>query len=219
MAEETRENAPPDHVLPFGRHVSDSKWNEIWAEVLQPKHSQFVFLNPNFARTYYVPTSPFRYEYDDLVEYNYVNNEMLASMKNGRYESIMQRQIRSESSFVSIHVCSPVQLLNKLCLKCSHLMRISLHFYYLDEDFVAFLVGHLPKVVCINLENCIGLSTKACANLGYLNSLAHLNLSGCDVTEESMSKVLDNYCQLESLNISNNCALAGKFVVYYLNAF
>ena len=217
MSDETNDetNETRDYELVNCRHVPHSKWDEVWNEKIEPKLpllTGIVFLNPNFARCYYVPTSAFRCDYEDLVEYaSPLNNDVYVSMKNGRYDSVMQCLVRNDSSYVSMHVCSAALLLDKFCSRCSYLVRLSFHYYYLDENFIVYIAHNFKNVISINLENSIGISAKFCTYLSYLYSLGHLNLSGCDIDEECMNNLLTNCDQLESLNVSNNCAITGPF--------
>lgn len=209
---------PTYEVTPC-RHVSEASWDSAWDDFVEPKHSNLtgiVFLNPCFARTCYVPVSAFRCGYEDLVEYDTVDNEILVLMKSGRYEHWMRSTIRPDSCFVSMHVCSAALLLQKLCSRCPSLTRLSVHYFYLDDNFVAYAVHKLPNLVSINLENSIGLSLQGYANLGHLEQLAHLNLSGCDLSEQGLAKILDNCRHLESLNVSNNCRITGTYCNNFL---
>lgn len=216
------EDGLPSYVVTPCKHVSDAKWQEVWNQMVEPKYSTMtgiVFLNPCFARTYYVPVTPFRCGYDGLVEFDVFDNDLLALMKKGRYEQWMRSMIRSDSCFVPLHVCSPAVLIQQLCTKSPYLTRISFHYYYLDDNLVAYVVRRLPNLVSINLENSIGLSVHAYANLGLLYRLAHLNLSGCDISENGLVKIIDKCSHLETLDVSSNCRITGmqlKLVVLFL---
>lgn len=211
QTKEQLSQSQPTYVITQCKHVPDTKWVEI-EEQIEAKKSNLtgiVFLNPNFARTYYVPTNSFRCNYEDYTEYSNISSELLTLMKNGRYDNWMQAMIRIDSFFVSIHVCSAVLLLDKISSRCPNQTRISFHYYYLDDNLISYLVRCMPNVVSINLQNSIGLSPKAYGCFGMLPRLAHLNLSGTDLSENNLYKLLDGCHHLESLNISNNCAITG----------
>src|SRR5699024_4847258 len=110
-------NGAPTYMVTPCRHVSESKWADLWSDVVEPKHSTLtglVFINPCFARTYYVPTSDFQCGYDHWEEYGSVDNEMLVQMKGGRYEQWMHSMIRADSCFVPLHVCCAALLLERI---------------------------------------------------------------------------------------------------------
>lgn len=201
------------YLLTPCRHVPENKWEEVWTEAVEPRFGRLtgiVFLNPNFARTCYVPQSAFRCDYDDQVEFGLVGNELLAAMKTGRYEQLMGSIIRPDAAFVQLHVCQAALLLDRLAARCPGLVRLSAHYFYLDDGFIVYAVRHLPHLVALNLENCVGLSRAAYGNLGLLPKLAHLNLAGCDISESGLAKILERCEKLESLDLSNNCLITGN---------
>lgn len=195
-------------------HVSDSKWEDIWRNTIEPKSNyllSIVFVNPNFSRTYYVPLCFFVCDCEDYAEYNSgINNEILSLMKKNQYDQWMSSTIRSDSCYVSLHVCQVIELLDRLCVRIPHLARLNLHYYFLDNEFVDYIVRYLPNLVSINIENSIGLNEESYQKLGALANLTYLNVAGCDLYERALLNILESIPTLESLNISNNCAITGK---------
>lgn len=194
-------------------HVGNEKWNQIWTECFETqlaKYNGLVFVNPNFAETYYVPTSCFQCDFDSFNEYSMVNAESIADMRNNQYEKWMKTMIRSDSCYISMHCCNATEILEKFCIHCPNLSRISMHFYCLDKNVVSFLCHYFKNLISINFENSIGLNLKNLHKLSSMKDLAHLNVSGCDLQEKSLEIILTSCFSLESLNISNNCAIIGR---------
>jgi len=127
------EESEDDLVIPQCRHMSDAKWNEVWTELIEPKLPDvtgIVLVNPKFAPNFYVPSANFRMDYERWVEYGPVSPAAMAAMKStannpggtssgsdhrsNQYESLMQSIIRADAIFVPLHVCSPVQVLDKV---------------------------------------------------------------------------------------------------------
>ncbi|KAH7642136.1 uncharacterized protein LOC124492643 [Dermatophagoides farinae] len=193
-------------------HVSFEKWEEIWRTNIKgraPKLEGIVFVNPNFARLYFVPSIAFHCEFYEYNEYPEYNQQLLSHKGTDYHDKWMKTMIQPTSCFVSIHCCNVAEIIDRYCIRCPHLSRISFHYYHLDEEVFNFISQHLPRLVSINLENSIGLNGKFIAKLGTMSRLLHLNLSGCDINERTLHCILDNCTILESLNISNNCLITG----------
>lgn len=193
-------------------HVSESKWDELQSEVIRPKESilsGIVALNPTFALPGYVPWSVFCCGYDDQSEYGPINLDMLATMKSVPYEQWMKAKLRPDSAFILQHACQASQILEKLEVRSSRLVRISFHYYFLDDSFVAYLIYACPNLTTLNLDNSIGLSVRAYKGLGLLANLAHLSLSAVDISEAALARILEGCKRLESLDVSGNCLLTG----------
>lgn len=216
-------NELPPYVSIPCRHVSDSKWNDLQSEVIGPKESimsGIVAINPTFARPSYVPQSVFCCGFDDHFEYGPISLDTLATMKGESYEEWMRTKLRRESAFVLLHVCQAAQILERLAARSPRLVRISFHYYYLDEHFVAYLIAAFPKLTTLNLEASIGLSTRAYEALSLLPNLAHLNLSAVDLSEAGLARILEGCKHLESLDVSDNCLISGThnigvFILFY----
>lgn len=204
----------PEYVSKRCIHVSESKWEELQSEVISGKEARLsgiVAINPTFARPGFVPQSLFRCGNDDELEYGHLSLDVLATIKNDQYEQWMRAKLRSESAFVLMHVCQAAQILERLAVRSPRLVRISFHYYYLEEDFVAYLVKAFPQISLLNLEASIGLSTCAYEALGLLSNLAHLNLSAVDLSEAGLARILTTCKRLESLDVSDNCLITGKY--------
>lgn len=193
-------------------HITKDKWEELWTNCIKEKADKcdgLVFINPNFARNYFVPTNSFRCEFENYNEYSQMNLELLGHMRNNQYDKWMKAVIKSSSCHISMHCCNVIEILQNYCLRCPNLTRISLHYYYLDDLAIEYLCKNFPKIISINLENSIGLTSDSCIRLKNLSNLLHLNLSGCDLQENSLKDIFDNCSQLESINISNNNLITG----------
>lgn len=203
-------------------HVAEGKWDDLWRNTIEPRANTIkglVFVNPHFARPYYVPVCNFVCDCDDITEYNTgINNEILSLMKKGQYEQWMQTTIRSDAAFIYMHVCNTIELLDRFCIRCPQLTRLSLHYYCVDPDFATYIAKYMPNLQSLNIENSIGLGSKAFNTLGTLQ-LTHLNVSGCDIYENSLSMILTCFPNLESLNISNNCSITGNLIFRFFLYF
>lgn len=194
-------------------HITKDKWEELWTNCIKEKADNckgLVFVNPNFARNYFVPSIPFKCEFDNFNEYSQMNLELLEHIRNNQYDKWMKAVIQSSSCHISIHCCNVIEILKNYCLRCPNLTRISFHYYQLDDQAIEYLSENFPKIISINLENSIGLTLNSCITLKNLSNLLHLNLSGCDLKENSLNAIFANCSQLESINISNNNLITGN---------
>nr|XP_027199003.1 uncharacterized protein LOC113793211 [Dermatophagoides pteronyssinus] len=198
-------------------HVSFEKWEEIWSTNIKERASTLegvVFINPNFARLYFVPSIAFHCEFDEYNEYPAANLQILTHKGSDYHDKWMRTMIQPTSCYISMHCCYVTEIIDRYCIRCPHLSRISFHYYHLDDEVFDFITQHLPRLVSINFENSIGLNVKSIARLGSMSRLIHLNLSGCDINEETLKSILDNCTILESLNISNNCLITGHCLTH-----
>lgn len=200
------------YVQHICRHVTEKQWQDTWNANFKGREGYLtgvVFVNTNFSPAIYIPFQPFRWEFDYFNEFALINQELLSMFKTEKYLEFMPKIIQQGSTFVGMHHCQPVELLDNLVSRCPHVSRISMHWYYLSDSVCDYIVRYIPNVVSINFENSIGLSPGGFALLGYLKNLTHLNVSNCDIYEEHLVKILEHCVKLETLNLSGNCGISG----------
>lgn len=198
-------------TVPRCIHLDKQILETLWEKSFESHWSSLlgiVAINPNFARSRYVPRVAFRIDFEHN-EFNTPTVEQMGQLKSD-YTRCMETLLGPDSALISHHLCYPSEMLRTFAVRCPKLCRLSAHYYYLDPHFIDFIVHHLPNLEGINLENSIGISSTDCMNLGLLRNLTYLNLSGCDIYEQMLAKLLDSCQSLESLDISNNSAITGK---------
>lgn len=188
-------------------HVSKEEWIIIMKAMLNTDRYESLVLVDGFnALPLYVPSHHFKYYYP----YNEFDDSPPLFYEDKQYLKWIEKQIRSKTFFLRIHVCDPMELMKKIVIQFKNLTKISLHFFILSNDCIKFLVQNFPNLKAINFENSIGIKSEECLLLSQLSDLQHLNLMGCDIYEENLEVLLKNCPQLKSLNINNNSDISGQ---------
>ena len=188
------------------KHVTKEEWNTIMKVIESSHNIQSLVLVDGFnAYPLYVPTHDFKYFYP----YNEFDESPPLFFDDDQYLKWLTKQLRPNTFFLRIHVCDPIEVMNKVVNKFKELNQISCHFFILNNDCIKFLAQNFPNLRAINFENSIGIQLEECLLLSKLSNLQHLNLMGCDIYEESLSLLLRSCGQLMSLNISNNSGITG----------
>ncbi|XP_054169271.1 F-box/LRR-repeat protein 7-like [Oppia nitens] len=193
------------------RHVSQKNWQIISTAVSNGSDIESVLLIDGFnTKPLYIPSHNFRLDYP----YNEINLLPPFFYDEKEFLQWFVKQIQPKTFYLRIHVCNAVELLTKVVLKFRSLSQISCHWFILTKEFIEILVKNCRNIEVVNFENSIGINYSSCLLLSQMTKLKHLNLSGCDIYENSIEMILKNCKQLISLNISNNCELTGRCLVW-----